>query len=69
MVLRFRSDSREISFRLDDCPSRTTGRYSPSEQFKCTGFAAVRQYLRYGTGVPGSRTCTEVTRMVLQPSS
>jgi hypothetical protein len=25
------SDSREISFRHDDCLSRETGRYSPSE--------------------------------------
>ena len=32
MVLRFHSDSREISFRLDDCPTRNWfGGYSPSE--------------------------------------
>ncbi|MBI5295524.1 MAG: hypothetical protein HY869_08605 [Chloroflexi bacterium] len=31
MVLRFLSDSREISFRLDDCPPEKIGRYSPSE--------------------------------------
>ena len=31
MVLRFLSDSREISFRLDDCPPEKVGRYSPSE--------------------------------------
>jgi len=29
MVLRFLSDSREISFRLDDCPSRKIGRLLP----------------------------------------
>jgi hypothetical protein len=31
MVLHFLSDSREISFRLDDCPPEKVGRYSPSE--------------------------------------
>jgi hypothetical protein len=37
MVLRFLPDSREISFRLDDCPTRNRfGGYSPSEYLKCT---------------------------------
>lgn len=29
MVLRFLSDSREISFRLDDCPTRNSGELLP----------------------------------------